>query len=87
MSTTVSLMGRELIDFMGKIYVDNTNLLTFLLEEYDTGVVTKWVQINLNKWSKLLIATGGSLNLDKCYWYLISYICNEGVWKYSKKAL
>jgi hypothetical protein len=50
MSTTVSPMGRELIEFKGKIYVDDTNLLTFHLEEYNIGVVMKQVQINLDKW-------------------------------------
>jgi hypothetical protein len=49
MSTTVSPMGKELIEFMGKLYVNDTNLLTFHLEEYDIGVVMKWAQINLDK--------------------------------------
>jgi hypothetical protein len=86
MSTTVSLISRKLIEFMGKIYVDDTDLLTFHLEEYYIGEVLKRVQINLDKWLQLLIATGGSLNPDKCYWYLISYVCNEGVWEYNKNA-
>ncbi len=86
MSTTVSPMGREFIEFMGDIYIDDTNLLTFQLEEYDIRVVMKRAQNNLNKWSQLLIAIRGSLNLDKCYWYLMSYIYNEGVWEFNKNA-
>ncbi len=27
-------------------------------------------------------ATGGALNPDKCYWYLIYYECRNGVWEY-----
>jgi hypothetical protein len=84
MSTTVSLISREVIEFMGEIYVDDTNLLTFPLEECNIGAVLKQAQTNLDKWLRLLIATGRSLNPDKCYWYLISYICKEGVWEYNR---
>jgi hypothetical protein len=86
MSTTVSPISREVIEFMGEIYVDDTNLLTFPLEECDMGAVLKRAQTNLDKWPRLLIATGGSLNPDKCYWYLISYVCKEGVWEYNRNA-
>jgi hypothetical protein len=86
MSTTVTPISRKSIEFIGKIYVDDTDLLTFHLEEYDIGVVLKRAQINLDKWLQLLIATGGSLNPDKCYWYLISYVCNEVVWGYDKNT-
>jgi hypothetical protein len=86
MSTTVSLISGEVIEFMGEIYVDDTNLLTFPLEEWDIGAVLRQAQVNLDKWLRLLIATGGSLNPDKCYWYSISYVCKEGVWEYDKNA-
>ncbi len=86
MSTTVYPICGEVIDLMGEIYVDDTNLLTFSLEECNIGAVLKQAQINLDKWSRLLIATGGSLNPDKCYWYLISYVCKEGVWEYNRNA-
>jgi hypothetical protein len=58
----------------------------FLLDEYKIGAVLKRAQINLDKWARLLNATGGSLNSDKCYWYLISYICREGVWEYDQNT-
>jgi hypothetical protein len=86
MSTTVSLISREVIEFMGEIYVDDTNLLSFPLEEYDIGAVLRWAQTNLDKWLRLLIVTGGSLNPDKCYWYLMFYIRKEGVWEYDRNA-
>jgi hypothetical protein len=86
MSTMVSSISGEVIEFMGVIYVDDTNLLTFPLEECNIGAVLKQAQTNLDKWSRLLIATVGSLNPDKCYCYLISYVCKEGVWKYDRYA-
>ncbi len=86
MFTTVSPISRDVIEITGEIYVDDTNLLTFPLEECDIGAVLRWAQTNLDKWSRLLIATGGSLNPDKCYWYLISYVGKEGVWEYNRNA-
>jgi hypothetical protein len=66
MSTTVSPISGEVIEFVGEIYVDDTDLLTFPLEEYNIGAVLRRAQTNLDKWLRLLIATGGSLNPDKC---------------------
>jgi hypothetical protein len=77
---------QKVIEFMGEIYVDDTNLLKFPLEECNIGAVLKRAQTNLDKWLRLLIAKGGSLNPDKCYWYLISYVCKEGVWEYNRNA-
>jgi hypothetical protein len=82
MSATVSPISGELVKFMGEIYVDDTELLTFLLDIYEIKAVLKQAQINLDKWARLLIVTGGFLNPNKCYWYLISYICREGIWEY-----
>ena len=48
MSTTVSPISSELVEFMGEIYVDDTDLLTFLLDEYEIGAVLKRAQINLD---------------------------------------
>jgi hypothetical protein len=84
MSATVSPISGELVKFMGEIYVDDTDLLTFLLDVYKNRAVLKQAQINLDKWARLLIATGGSLNPYKCYWYLIPYICREDVWEYDQ---
>jgi hypothetical protein len=78
-STLVLPISGEAIKFMGEIYVDDTNLLTILPDVFDNG--------NLDKWAKLLIATGGTLNPDKCYWYMVSCICREGEWMYDKTKL
>ncbi len=86
MSATVSPISGELVKFMGEIYVDDTELLTFLLDIYEIKAVLKQAQINLDKWARLLIVTGGFLNPNKCYWYLISYICREGIWEYDWNA-
>ncbi len=74
-STLVSSIRETLIDFMGKIFVDNADLLTMRQDIYDAAEVLSIAQVNLDKWARLLIATGGTLNLSKCYWYMVSYIC------------
>ena len=85
MSATVSPISGKLVEFMGEIYVDDTDLLTFL-DVYEIRAVLKQAQINLDKWTRLLNATGESLNPDWCYWYLISYICREGIWEYDQES-
>jgi hypothetical protein len=73
-STWVLPISREAIEFIGEIYVDDTDLLTILLNVFDSDAVLLASQNNLDKWAKLLIATGGTLNPDKCYWYMVSYV-------------
>jgi hypothetical protein len=52
---------------MGEIYVDDMDLLTFLLDVPDLETLMEITQGNLNKWARLLNAMGGALNPDKCY--------------------
>jgi hypothetical protein len=66
-STLVSPISGEAIEFMGEIYVDNTDLLTILPDVFDSDAGLLATQKNLDKWAKQLIATGGVLNPDKCY--------------------
>jgi hypothetical protein len=81
-STLVSPISGEAIKFMGEIYVDDTDLLTILPDVFDSDAVLLAAQNNLNKCAELLIATGGALNPDKCYWYMVSYVCCKGEWMY-----
>jgi hypothetical protein len=78
-----SPISGKTIEFMGEIYVDDTDLLTFLLNVPDLETLMELTQRNLDKWVRLLNAMGGALNPDKCYWYLIYYECQNGVWEYS----
>jgi hypothetical protein len=70
------------IEFMGKIFVDDTDLLTMLQDTFSVTEILPIAQANLDKWASLLIATGGALNSSKCYWYMISYKCRNGLWGY-----
>ena len=81
-STLVSPISEKTIEFMGEIYVDDTDLLTKLPEVFDSDTVLLAAQNNFEKWAELLIATGRALNPDKRYWYMVSYVCREGEWEY-----
>jgi hypothetical protein len=81
--TITSPISRALIEFMGKIFVDDTDLHTMLQATFSVPEILLTGQANLDKWTYLLIATGGALNLSKCYWYMISYKCKNGVWEYN----
>jgi hypothetical protein len=72
---------------MGEIYVDDTDLLTILQDAFDSDKVLQTAQKNLDKWAELLIATCGALNPDKCYWYMMSYVCRDGEWFYDDTNL
>jgi len=67
---------------MGKIFVDDTDLLNMLTELLNIDELMDITQGNLDAWARLLMGTGGSLKPPKCYWYLISYTKKDGVWNY-----
>ena len=81
-STLDSPMSGTPIEFMGEIFVDDTDLLTMLRDVFSVSGILKIAQENLDKWARLLIATGGALNPSKCYWYMILYKCQDGEWEY-----
>jgi hypothetical protein len=81
-STITSPISGTPIEFMEEIFVDDTDLLTTLQYTFSVPKVLHTAQANLDKWTNLLIATGGALNPSKCYWYLITYKCIDGKWEY-----
>ncbi len=74
-STMASPVSGKPIEFMGKIFVDDTDLLTMLQDVFSVAEILPIAQANLDKWASLLIATGSVLNPSKCYWYMISHKC------------
>jgi hypothetical protein len=85
-SSIVSPMSGVSIEFMGKIYVDDSNLLVFLADKFDCRKLMQVAQKSLDAWAGLLNATGGALNPNKCYWYLVSYTCTNGEWGYNHRT-
>jgi hypothetical protein len=81
-SFLTSPITKEVAKFMRQIFVDDTDLLKFLQGLYDIQELMDSAQQDLDKWTELLIATGGALNPDKCYWYLVQYKCVNGIWEH-----
>jgi hypothetical protein len=66
------------------LYVDNTDLLHINMdaEELIDKVHTA-IQSAIANWGKLLIATGGSLKPEKCFYHLIDFAwTRKGGWQY-----
>jgi hypothetical protein len=59
------------IEFMGEIYVNDTDLLTIMADKYNRDHLLQQAQVNLNRWASLLNATGGAINPTKCYWCMV----------------
>lgn len=67
------------------IFVDDTDIIHInLAADEDVDDVHLAMQESINSWGELLIASGGKLNPDKCFAYLMSYFWNaQGKWKYA----
>jgi hypothetical protein len=74
----------KIVHSMGAMFVDDVDLYTWREDILDPGELWCQVQIDLEHWSYLLNATGGALKPEKCFWYLIDYVCEEGKWKYAE---
>ena len=78
----------EEIHSAGALFVDDADLYTGDDRQPDTEERTnpaelcRQTQRNLDQWSDLLQATGGALKPEKCFWYLLDYKCDEGIWSY-----
>lgn len=70
----------------GILYVDDTVIIHLNLEEEESlEEAHAALQASLTSWSQLLIATGGALKPEKCFYYIISYTWDrKGGWKYAQ---
>lgn len=82
----LSPMSLALICFLGEMYVDDTDL-TITQPQYTSAVdVKEEAQASVDCWAYLLNSTGGSLNHEKCYWWMVDYICVNGEWNYAPQV-
>ncbi len=65
------------------MYVDDTDLIVMNPHHISGDDVLPDAQASVDAWAELLISTGGSLNPDKCYWYMVDYTCTNGEWNYA----
>jgi hypothetical protein len=69
------------------LYVNNTDILYIdLTNDESTDKVHTAIQGSVNSWENLLIATGGALQPNKCFYSIISFKWNNGEWRYAKNS-
>lgn len=82
-SSILSPLSRILIEFLGEMYVDDTDLIVMKPHYRSATNLQADAQESVDAWAFLLNSTGGSLNPEKCYWYSIDYVCIDGEWNYA----
>ena len=81
--TVTSPISGKTKKMIGLLYVDDTNLWAGLNKEDDMLNVVNKGQEAVTSWGKLLMATGGDLNPEKCNWTLHNMVAKEdGDWEY-----
>jgi hypothetical protein len=77
-------VSKKLKDLACILYVDDTDLLQLCQEEDDsTTTAHTALQSSITCWGNLLIATGGALKPQKCFYYVIGYKWDSrGKWSY-----
>jgi hypothetical protein len=70
----VALMSLVKRSLSAILYVDDTDLLHLNMERNESvWEVCRSLQQSINNWGKLLIATGGSLKPEKCFYHLLDF--------------
>jgi hypothetical protein len=70
------------------LYFDDTDLLHINFD-HDKSINNPHaaIQNSVNSWRNLIIATGGALNPEKCFYSIISFEWVRGVWKYKDNSI
>ena len=76
-------INQAIIDIMGVLYVDDTDLYIMDDDMADIEEVWNVSQEALTTWGSLLISTGGLLKPEKCFYYLVDYVWEEGKYNYA----
>ena len=70
---------------VGCLFVDDTDLYGMHHEMKRVAEILFLAQLCVDLWSALLRATGGDIKDAKSFMYLISYLCENGIWRYETK--
>jgi hypothetical protein len=84
-SRLISPISGTIIDFLGKIYINNMDLIVTRPKLTMAAAVHKELNRSASAWAAGLNAIGGALNLDKCKWTLADYCWHNGRWGYAKQ--
>ena len=83
--TVTSPISKKTCKQSGILYVDDTNLWAGLSADDDLDAAIYKAQEGIDSWGKLLMATGGTLNRDKCKWTVHDMVPRaDGLWEYRR---
>ncbi len=71
-----------IIDFLGEIYVDDTNLIVTHPNLTTPKAILEKLHNLADAWSSSLNSTGGAMKPEKSQWILAAYKWVEGTWRY-----
>jgi hypothetical protein len=70
------------------LYINNTDLLHIdLTKDEMVDEVHAAIQDSVNSWGNLLIATGGALQPNKCFYLIILFEWVSGEWRYKNNKI
>ncbi len=75
-------ISSAIIDFLGEIYVDDTNLIVTYPDLTTPKAVLEKLHNLVDVWSSSLNSTSGVINPEKSRWILASYEWVKGLWRY-----
>ncbi len=79
----ISPMSGAIINFLGEIYVNDTDLI-ITRPEFDTALrLQEGLQAAAWAWASGLNATGGAINPEKSRWIYAGYTWTDGTWEYA----
>jgi hypothetical protein len=82
----ISPISGAVIDFLGEIYVDDTDLIVTHPDlETQEAVLDNSLYSLAEAWSLGLNSTGGTINPNKSRWILVSYKWINGIWQYCQQ--
>ena len=79
------LSPKKAIDLAAILFVDDTDIIHINMKKRETiEDVHAALATSVRSWNELLMATGGTLHPDKCFYYLMSYVFDRGkkTWLY-----
>jgi hypothetical protein len=62
------------------MFVDDSDLYCWVESMQSAEELYETIQEETKMWGDLLLATGGCLKPEKCFWYVLDYKCCEGEW-------
>ena len=79
-----SSISRELFSIVGFAYVDDCDLIQSGL---NTLIILNSMQSLIDSWGDLMGVTGGEINVEKSWWYMMEYVWKKGNWVASDASL